>query len=266
MQLNLNADLGESFGAWTMGDDTAMLATVDSANVACGFHAGDPLVMRRTLRAARDAGVSVGAHPAFPDLQGFGRRPMRLAGDEIEAIVLYQLGALAGMARAEATVMTHVKPHGALNNMACEDAALAASIVRAVKAFDPALILLAPAGSQLYEAGECAGLAVAAEVFADRAYTDAGHLVPRGEPGAVLTRAEDCVRHVLAMLEAGGIVAASGKRLPMPFHSICVHGDNAHAVEVARRVRAALLAAGCELAPLPQIVGTSQRASARTPA
>lgn len=260
MQLNLNADLGESFGAWTMGDDAAMFATVDTANIACGFHAGDPLVMRRTLRAARAAGVSVGAHPAFPDLQGFGRRPMRLAGDEIEAIVLYQLGALAGMARAEGLAMTHVKPHGALNNMASEDAALAASIARAVKAFDPGLILLAPAGSQLFAAGARHGLKVAAEVFADRAYTDEGNLVPRGQPGAVLTRVEDCVRHVLTMLDAGGIVAASGKRLPMPFHSICVHGDNAHAVEVARQVRAALLAAGCELKPLPQLALPSRPA------
>ncbi|MFN3987268.1 MAG: LamB/YcsF family protein [Rhodocyclaceae bacterium] len=253
MQINLNADLGESFGAWHMGDDEAMLATVNTANIACGFHAGDPLVMRGTLRAARAAGVSVGAHPAFPDLQGFGRRQMKLSGAEVEAVVLYQLGALAGMARAEGLAMTHVKPHGALNNMACEDATLAGHIAHAVGAFDPELILLAPAGSQLYHAGLAQGLPVAAEIFADRAYTDEGNLVPRGQPGAVLTEAEDCVRHVLAMLDAGGIVAASGKRLPMPFHSICVHGDNAHAVDVARRVRDALRAAGCALCPLPEL-------------
>lgn len=253
MELNLNADLGESFGAWKMGDDSAMLSIVNSASIACGFHAGDPLVMRRTLHAAKKAGVSVGAHPSFPDLQGFGRRPMQMAADELQAMVMYQLAALGGMARVEGLMMTHVKPHGALNNMAAEDAQIASRIAKAIKSFSPDLILVAPAGSRLAEAGEKEHLPVAGEVFADRAYTEQGHLVPRSQPGAVLTDTQDCVRHVLRMLDAGGIVSASGKKLPMPFHTVCVHGDNAHAVEVARAVRKALEDSGCTLKPLADL-------------
>ncbi|MBI1904859.1 MAG: LamB/YcsF family protein [Rhodocyclales bacterium] len=262
MELNLNADLGESFGPWKMGDDSALLPIIGSASIACGFHAGDALVMRRTLHAARKTGVSIGAHPSFPDLQGFGRRPMHLAADELQAMILYQLGALVGMAGVEGLAMTHVKPHGALNNMACEDGALALRIAKAVKTFDPALILLAPAGSLLAEAGAQESLRVAGEVFADRAYTDAGTLVPRSQPGAVLNRTDESVAHVMRMLDAGGIVSQSGKRLPVSFHSICVHGDNAHAVEVARAVRAALEKAGCALKPLPQLAALRQPSGA----
>lgn len=258
MELNLNADLGESFGAWKMGDDPALLEIVGSASIACGFHAGDPLVMQRTLHAAKQAGVSIGAHPSFPDLQGFGRRPMHMAADELHAMLLYQLAALSGMARVEGLAVTHVKPHGALNNMASEDAVLAAQVVKAVKAFDASLILLAPARSKLAEAATRAGLVVGGEVFADRAYTDEGNLVPRSQPGAVLTDTADCVAHVLRMLDAGGIVSGSGKRLQVQFHSICVHGDNTHAVEVAAAVRQALLENGCVLKPLPQLAALRQ--------
>lgn len=254
MKINLNADLGESFGAWNMGDDSAMLAIVGSASVACGFHGGDPLVMRRTLQAAKKAGVSVGAHPSFPDLQGFGRRPMQLAPDELQAVILYQLSALNVMARVEGIAMTHVKPHGALNNMAAEDEVLARRVARAIRLFDPGLILLAPAGSKLVKAGLSEGLIVAGEVFADRAYTDLGNLVPRGQPGAVLTSAMECVDHVMRMLDAEGIVSQSGRHLPVPFQSICVHGDNAHAVEVAHAVRNALLRSGYELKTLPEMM------------
>lgn len=253
-RLNLNADLGESFGAWKMGSDTELLQIVGSANIACGFHAGDPLVMRRTVRQALDAGVSLGAHPSFPDLQGFGRRAMQVPAAELEAMLIYQIGALSGIARAEGGVLTHVKPHGALNNMACEDAALAATVARAVKAFDATLILLAPALSQLQRAGEAAGLAVGIEVFADRAYTDEGNLVPRSKPGAVLHAAEDCVAHVLRFVEAGGIVCASGKILKTPFHSICVHGDGPQAVAAAAAIRDAMGVAGVALVPLPQAI------------
>lgn len=253
MEINLNADLGESFGAWKMGDDAAMLALVDSANLACGFHAGDPLVMRRSLHAAHKAEVSVGAHVAFPDLQGFGRRPMHLAPDELEAAILYQIAALAGLARVEGMRVTHVKPHGALSNMACEDAQLAGRVARAIRTFDRELILLAPALSELAAAGERAGLRVAREIFADRSYTDSGHLAPRSQPGAVLASAAECVTHVRRMLEAGGIVARSGKRLPAPIHSVCVHGDSPHAVQIARTVRDALTGAGFELHPLPRL-------------
>lgn len=251
MKINLNADLGESFGAWKMGQDDALLRVVCSANIACGFHAGDPMVMRQTVRNALAAGVGLGAHPAYPDLQGFGRRPMTLAPAEVEAAVIYQIGALAAFAAAEGGRLSHVKPHGALNNQACEDAALADCIARAVRDVDRDLILLAPALSELHAAGARAGLPVAAEVFADRAYTDAATLVPRSQDGAVLHAPEAVVAHVLRMLDAGGIVARSGKVLPTPMHSICVHGDNPGAVDNARQLRAALESRGWQLAGLP---------------
>lgn len=251
-RINLNADLGESFGAWKMGSDDQLLRIIGAANIACGFHAGDPLVMRRTVRQALAAGVSLGAHPSFPDLQGFGRRAMQLPAAEIEAMLIYQIGALAGMAQAEGGRLTHVKPHGALNNMACENAALAGSVVAAIKSFDPALILLAPALSQLLLAGAAAGLPVVAEVFADRSYTDTGKLVPRSQPGAVLHNADACVEQVLRMLNAGGIVSLSGQLICTEFHSICVHGDGPQAVAAATAIRAALLDTGILLVKLPE--------------
>lgn len=254
MKINLNADLGESFGAWTMGEDSALLKVVCSANIACGFHAGDPLVMRTTVRNALAAGVDLGAHPAYPDLQGFGRRPMKMAPVELEAALIYQIGALAGMAAAEGGRLTHVKPHGALNNQACEDAALADTVARAVRAIDRNLILLAPALSELISAGERAGLPVAAEIFADRAYTDAGTLVPRNQAGAVIHGHAEVVAHVLRMLAAGGIVTQSGKHLPTAMHSICVHGDTPGSVDNARQLRTALQGAGWALSPLPAVL------------
>lgn len=257
MQLNLNADLGESFGPWPMGDDKRLLNVVDTANVACGFHAGDPLVMQRTVMEARDASVSIGAHPGFPDLQGFGRRRMHLPSDELHAMVLYQLAALAGVAQASGTTMTHVKPHGALNNMACEQREMAQTIVRAVREFDADLIFLAPVLSQLALASQEAGLHTALEIFADRAYTAQGTLVPRSQAGAVLPDAQSCISHVLAMIDARGIVTVDGDVLESDFHSICVHGDNHHAVDTARQVREALLAQGHELRSLPDLmIGT----------
>ena len=255
MDINLNADLGESFGAWRMGNDAALLAIVGSANVACGFHAGDPLVMTETVRLAQAAGVSLGAHPAFPDLQGFGRRVMQLSSRELFAVVVYQVGALMGIAQAQGQRISHVKPHGAMNNMACEDAAMAATIAAAVKAVDAQLILLAPALSQLAAAGRAAGLRVADEVFADRAYSDDGNLLPRSVAGAVIDNSQACLAHVLRMLARGGIVTASGGLLSCSFHSICVHGDNPHAVATASVVRDGLLAAGHRLRTLPQLLG-----------
>lgn len=252
--INLNADLGESFGAWKMGEDEALLQVVRSANIACGFHAGDPVVMRHTVRTAGFAGVSLGAHPAYPDLQGFGRRPMKMAPAELEAMIIYQVGALAGMAAAEGARVTHVKPHGALNNQACEDAELADAVARAVKAIDPSLILLAPVLSELHKAGERVGLKVAGEIFADRAYTDNATLVPRGQPGAVIHDHDLLVTHVLRMLDAGGVVSQSGKVLPTPMDSICVHGDTLGAVDSARHLRAELEARGWKVATLPEVL------------
>ncbi len=252
--INLNADLGESFGAWRMGDDAALLQVIGSANIACGFHAGDPVVMRNTVRLALANGVSLGAHPAFPDLQGFGRRAMQLSTPELEATILYQVGALQAMAAAEGGRVTHVKPHGALNNIACADAGVAATVARAVRALDRELILLAPALSALETAGEAAGLRVGREVFADRTYQQDGQLTPRSQPGAVLHDAQACVQHVLRMLDADGIVTADGQRLPTPIHSICVHGDGPDAVASAQQIRLALEASGYSLQPLTALV------------
>ncbi len=250
--LNLNADLGESFGAWRMGDDEAMLRLVQSANLACGFHAGDPVVMSKAVAAAFAAGVSIGAHPAYPDLQGFGRRPLHCAPDEVEALVLYQIGALDAFARARGGRVSHVKAHGALSNDACRDLALAEAVARATKAYDENLILLAPALSRLAEAGAAAGLKVAMEIFADRTYEDDATLAPREKPGAVMHEAKECLDHVAAMLARGGIVARSGKILPTPIHSVCVHGDGPAAVAVARGLGEEL-AAKFTLKPLPAL-------------
>ena len=259
--INLNADLGESFGVWRMGSDAELLPIVGSASIACGFHAGDPLVMRQTLRQALAAGVSIGAHPSYPDLQGFGRRVMRLPAQELEALLIYQIGALAGMAQAEGARLTHVKPHGALSNMACEEETIAASVVAAIRCFDQQLILLAPALSQLALAGAAGGLRVASEIFADRTYGDSGNLLPRSQPGAQLHAAADCVAHVRRMLDAGGVVSIGGRRMPSEVHSICVHGDGAQAVAVATAVRGALLAAGMRLLPLPQVLAPTDSVS-----
>lgn len=248
--INLNADLGESFGAYTMGNDGDMLSVVGSANIACGFHGGDPLVMQKTVQDALSKGVSLGAHPSFPDLQGFGRRRMSMSLPEVEAMILYQVGALQAVAHAQGGRVSHVKPHGALNNMACEDPALATAIARAIKALDSKLILLAPALSCLYDAGIAAGLPTASEIFADRAYEDDATLTPRGKKGAVLHDPEACAAQVLSFLENSQIITRNGKRLDTPIHSICVHGDTADAVEIARILREKLTEIGFSLAPL----------------
>jgi UPF0271 protein len=254
-RINLNADLGESFGAWRMGRDSEMLQLVDSANVACGFHAGDPLVMRQTVATALRHGVSIGAHPSFPDLQGFGRRRIDMAPAELEAMVVYQIGALQGIAAAEGHRVTHVKPHGALNNLACENLELARCIARAVRAAGAELMLLAPALSALVTAGREAGLVVVEEIFADRQYTDEGHLVPRAHAQAMVHGAQASVRHVMAILDGDALVSIHGKRLPCAAGSICVHGDNAKAVATAQALRTALQAAGYVPSSLPAMMG-----------
>lgn len=248
--INLNADLGESFGAWTMGDDAALLQIVNSANIACGFHAGDPAVMQATVRLALAQGVSIGAHPSYPDLQGFGRRVMQMSSRDLQAMLLYQIGALQAIAAAEGGRVSHVKPHGALNNVACADKEVAATVVQAIQQLDPSLMLLAPAHSALASAAETAGLPVRYEVFADRAYLDDGQLTPRARPGAVLHDAQACVDHVLRMVQAQAIVTATQRQLPCRIDSICVHGDGPEAVATARAVRQALETAGYTLQPL----------------
>jgi UPF0271 protein len=252
-RINLNADLGESFGPWQMGDDAAMLDIVASANIACGGHAGDPDVMRRTVRLAKERKVSIGAHPGYPDLQGFGRRPMAYAPAELENQIAYQIGALAGVAALEGAQVTHVKPHGALSNLACVDRGVADTVCRAIRAVDRALILLAPASSQLVAAGRAADLAVVEEIFADRAYLPDGQLVPRARPDAMIHGPAACLAHVLAMLEAGALIAVDGTRIATPIGSICVHGDGPGAVEIARHLREQLAAQGYGIPPLPEM-------------
>ena len=253
-RVSLNADLGEGFGAYTLGDDAALMDVITCANLACGFHGGDPLVIQRALRAAKRRHIAVGAHPSYPDLQGFGRRKMTLSPEEMEAVLSYQISALSGMAARENLPLQHVKPHGALNNMAAEDRDLARLIARTVTSINADLILLAPAGSEMMTAATQTGCRVAAEIFADRAYTDQGTLAARDTPGAVLHDPKAAAGQVLAFLAAGGIIPPSGSLLATPIHSICVHGDTPDAVAMARYIKAQLNAADIALAPLSQLV------------
>ena len=253
-RLNLNADLGESFGPWEMGSDAEMLGIVGSANVACGYHAGDPLVMTSTAALALKHGVSVGAHPGFPDLQGFGRRRMDIPLPELEAMLIYQIGALEACAQTQGLRVTHVKPHGALSNLACAERKIAEAIARAVHRLDPTLILLAPAASQLIHAGRDQGLPVVEEIFADRAYLDDGNLVPRSQPGAMIHGAEASLAHVMRMVEEQALISINGKRIPVKPQSICVHGDGPDAVATARAIRTGLQAAGFDMVTIPQLL------------
>ena len=251
MTIDLNCDMGESFGAWTMGQDAGVLAYVTSANIACGFHAGDPQTMRRTVAAAAARGVAIGAHPSLPDLAGFGRREMRVSADEVYAMTLYQTGALAAFARGAGTRLRHVKPHGALYNMAAKDRALADAIAGAVRDFDAMLILVGLAGSELPRAGERAGLAVAHEAFADRRYEADGSLTPRSKADAVIDDVDSAVAQAIAIATSGAVMTREGSELRLHANTICVHGDRADAAVFARRLREALSAAGVQVSALP---------------
>jgi UPF0271 protein len=255
MIIDLNADMGESFGAWTMGNDAAMLEVVTSANVACGFHAGDPIVMHKTMAAARERGVAVGAHPGFLDLWGFGRR--QIVGEnpsDVEKLIIYQIGAAQAIATAAGARLAHVKPHGSLANMAMIDRMLAGAVARAVRAVDASLILVAMPGLELEAAGRHEGLMIAREIYADRTYEDDGNLTSRKNPGAVIHDATVAAERVVQMLADRAITTVSGKKLPVDIDTVCVHGDNPAAVEMARAVRARLEAAGHELKPLATFV------------
>ncbi|HET9264033.1 MAG TPA: 5-oxoprolinase subunit PxpA [Vicinamibacterales bacterium] len=248
-RIDLNCDMGESFGAWTMGTDTEVLASVSSANIACGYHAGDPAVMRRTVRAARDAGVAVGAHPGLPDLLGFGRREMRVQPADVEDMVLYQVGALAALAAAEGVRLRHVKAHGALYNMAARDVSLASAIARSVAAFDRDLLLFGLAGSVLLEAGRDAGLRVASEGFADRAYEPDGSLTPRSRPGAVIDDPDRVVERAVRMVTQGRVTATDGSEVALQVDTLCTHGDTPGAQALVRRLRAGLESQGVAVRP-----------------
>ncbi len=248
--IDLNCDCGESFGAWTMGDDAGVLPRVTSANIACGGHAGDPLVMRRTLRLARSLGVSAGAHPGYPDLAGFGRRALAMPPDEVYAHMLAQVGALHAIARAEGIALAHVKPHGALYNLAAAAPPLAEAIARAVADFDPRLILVGLAGSALLEAGRAAGLAVAGEAFADRVYEADGSLRSRASPGAMLEDARAGLAQALDIALRGEVTAYGGARIALRADTLCIHGDTPGAAERAAVLRRGLQEAGVTVAPL----------------
>lgn len=250
MNLDLNCDLGESYGAWRMGADAAVLAHVTSANIACGFHAGDPATMRATVAACIAHGVAVGAHPSLPDLQGFGRREMQITAAEAWELVVYQVGALAAFAHAAGSRLAHVKPHGALYNMAARDAGLADAIATAVRDVDATLVLVGLAGSELPRAGERAGLAVAHEAFADRRYRADGSLAPRACTGAVIDDVDAAVQQALAIALRGTLTCIDGTPLHVHADTVCVHGDRADAAVFALRLREALDAAGVQVAAL----------------
>jgi 5-oxoprolinase (ATP-hydrolysing) subunit A len=253
MLIDLNCDCGESYGVWTLGDDAAILPHVTSANVACGAHAGDPLVMRRTVRLAREQGVAVGAHPGYPDRDGFGRRVLPLAPDEIAATLLAQIGALAAIAKAEGVALTHVKLHGALYNHAAVTPVVAQAIAAAVAGYDSRLMLVGLAGSALIDAGRAAGLRVAREAFADRSYEADGTLRSRALPGAVLDAPQAALAQALAIV-GGTLRAHDGSALTIVADTICLHGDLPGAAERARVVRDGLIAAGVRVAPLAVVL------------
>ncbi|MFQ1062653.1 LamB/YcsF family protein [Bordetella trematum] len=242
--LDLNCDMGESYGAWRMGDDAAVLPLVSSANIACGFHGGDPGTMRQTVALALQHGVALGAHPSLPDLAGFGRRVMQLSPQEAYDAVVYQIGALAGVAASQGARLHHVKAHGALYNMAARDPALARAICAAVRDVDPGLVLYGLAGSAWIEQGHAAGLRVAQEVFADRSYQDDGSLTARQQPGAMITDPAQAVAQVLQMVREGSVTSVSGKTVRLQADTLCIHGDQPGAADFARAIRQALQNAG----------------------
>ena len=254
MKIDLNCDLGESFGAYKLGLDDQVLPYISSANVACGFHASDPVVMDKTVALAKDAGVAVGAHPGYPDLQGFGRRNMTIPPREVKAMIMYQIGALQAFCTARGLKLQHVKPHGALYNMAGKDEALAMAVCETIQAVDDSLILLGLSGSKMLEAADKIGLRSAREVFADRAYEEDGSLVARTKPGAMITDEDEAVARVIRMIREGKVTAVTGKDIPIRADSVCVHGDSPKALAFVQKIRAALTAEQIQIVPLRDIV------------
>ncbi len=252
MQIDINSDLGESFGAYRIGHDAGLMKAITSANVAAGFHAGDPTVLRETIRIAKANGVAVGAHPGFPDLVGFGRRELNVTPKEAEDFVLYQVAAVAGVAKSEGVPLQHVKAHGALFNMAVRNAELAAAIARAVAAFDRSLILFGLPGSEILKAGREAGLPVASEVFADRAYEPDGSLASRRKPGSVIHDADAVVARAVRMVKEHTVVAIDGSVVPLEADTICVHGDTPGSDELAAKIRRGLETSGVTVRALRQ--------------
>lgn len=249
-RIDINADMGEGFGPWPMGDDAAMLGIVTSANIACGFHAGDPDTMLRTMRMAVENGVAIGAHPGFADLQGFGRRRMLLPADSLANLIRYQVGAAAAMAKAAGGRLRHLKLHGAMSNMAATDRTMALTCYRAALEVQDDLILMVQAATEMERAAVDLRAPYAAEIFADRAYEEDGTLLDRSKPGAVLHDGAEAARRIATMLKESAIITASGKRIPSRIDTICVHGDTPGAVAMARELRGALEREGVRVAGL----------------
>lgn len=253
MEIDLNSDLGEGFGPWRMGDDQALMDVISSANIACGYHAGDPVIMDRTVRLALERGIDVGAHVGFPDLMGFGRRQIQADPSDLAKYVLYQLGALAGIAKACGHQMTHMSFHGALGNMAASDLALAESLVRAVADFDPGLIISTSTDTAIERAADSVGLRVATTFLADRAYNADGSLVSRKLPGAVIHDTQAVLQRVAQVLNERCVTSIDGRKLPMKVRSILLHGDTPGAVELARTVRRSIESAGGSVVPVSKL-------------
>lgn len=237
--VDLNSDLAESFGAYRIGMDEDVIPCITSANLACGFHASDPVVMERSVRLCKECEVAVGAHPGFPDLQGFGRRNMNIPPDDIKAMVQYQIGALSAFCKAEGIKIQHVKPHGALYNMAAKDKSIAEAICRAIIAIDPAMYVMAQAGSQMQVAARDMDIKVIREVFADRAYEEDGTLVARSKPGAMITDEELAIKRVITMIKEGKVRAITGKEIGIAADSVCVHGDGSKALLFVQKLNCA---------------------------
>ncbi|MBZ4653459.1 MAG: hypothetical protein JG781_798 [Peptococcaceae bacterium] len=253
-RVDLNSDLGESFGAYTLGMDKEVLEIITSANIACGMHAGDPLVMAATVKMAVQNGTAIGAHPGYPDLQGFGRRNLAMSPGEVKDYVIYQVGALEAFARVQGKRLQHVKAHGAMYNMAAKDYKLALAIAEAVKAVNPDLILLALANSEMVRAAKDVGIKVAEEVFADRAYNPDGTLVARGTPGAMIHDRAVAIPRVVRMVTEGKVTAINGQDILIKADSICVHGDNPEAIDFVKEIRKALMEAGVSVEPLGNFI------------
>ena len=254
-KVDLNCDLGESFGAYKIGLDSEVIPFISSANIACGYHASDPIVMSKTVKMCRENGVAVGAHPGFPDLMGFGRRDMNVSPAEAKAYVMYQIGALDAFCKANGLTIQHIKPHGAMYNMAGKDYALAKAICEGIREINSEYILLGLSGSNLIKAAEDVGLRAAKEVFADRGYMDDGSLVPRTQEGAMITDEDVMIRRVITMVKDGVVETVSGKIIPIKADSVCVHGDGEKAVAFVKRIRTELTYAGIEIAPMKEVTG-----------
>ncbi|AZR72088.1 lactam utilization protein LamB [Anoxybacter fermentans] len=252
-RVDINCDLGESFGRYKLGQDDKILKLITSANIACGFHAGDPRVMYQTVKMAYEQGVAIGAHPGYPDLNGFGRREMKLSADEIYQLMVYQIGALQGFARLFGVKVEHVKPHGALYNQAAKDRVLAEAVAKAVADLDQELILFGLAGSELVRAGEKAGLRVAQEVFADRTYQADGTLTPRSRPDALIHDSDLAVKRVVRMIKEGKVETVDGAEISIKADTICVHGDEETALEFVKKLRAGLEKEGIEISKVGDI-------------